>query len=93
MEDQVSIFKTILHYHFISATDRNLLLEITVDDANVEDISQIKQTERVTRTKKLLEQLVTITVELQEVMKTMFLATPQRAHYVFTMRTLKRLFR
>ena len=67
MEDQVCIFKTILHYHFISVTDRNLLHEITLDGANVEDISQIKQTERVTRTKQLLEQLVTITVELQEV--------------------------
>ena len=67
MEDQVNIFKTILHYHFISTTDRNLLLEITLDGENVEDISQIKQTERVTQTKQLLEQLVTVTVELQEV--------------------------
>ena len=37
--------------------------------------------------------LILFTLFCPQVMKTMFLATPQRAHYVFTMRTLKRLFR
>jgi len=69
-------------------------MEVTINDGtNIDDISHMKQTKRINSMKLLLQQLVTVTIELQDVLKTMYLPTPRRFHYVFTMRTLKRLFR
>lgn len=94
IDDQVKIFETFLELHFFSAADRSLVeIEIQDYDSDLGGVIRVRDTERVLGTRNLLHTLVAITTELQDAVKKMFLRTPERFHYLFTMRTLKRIFR
>lgn len=83
MEDQGNIFKTLLEIHFLSACERGPHAVVL----------SIKDKDRVESMKKLLHMLVAITTELQDNVNKMFMKVRERFHYMFTMRTLKRIFR
>lgn len=89
VEDQENIFENLLNTHFISNDDQ-LLFNLNEENLSV---VKLKSKRYALEMKKLIKTIVSVTVELQEDMKTMFLNLPSRFHYVFNMRNLSRIFK
>ncbi|KAM8977325.1 uncharacterized protein RCH25_043181 [Pelodytes ibericus] len=76
-DDQLAIFSTILSNHFLQP--------VTECKAGSVPASHHLQ--------GLLPAIVTVSIELQERLRTVFLRTSQRCHYIFTLRDLAKIFR
>ncbi|XP_023931015.1 dynein beta chain, ciliary-like [Lingula anatina] len=99
-QEQHTIFNTLMHTHFITP-EMSSLVTISASAAHHLEINDEKETARVQNVireeeealKKLIAQVVKVNVELQGKLKTMFLPTSQRCHYIFTMKDLLTVFR
>ncbi|PAA93228.1 hypothetical protein BOX15_Mlig011306g2 [Macrostomum lignano] len=82
--EQCRLFSTMIMAHFFQHNETALSPEeIRVMHSYGPDRS----------VRSLLDQLVRVTVDLQENLRSMFLPTARRSHYVFSLRTLSTVFR
>ena len=89
-DEQRYIYSSLLATHFITPAS------VSVNQEEAKEIMSskiIRQHEREEAMKKLIESLVSITVEVQENLRSMFLPTPSRSHYIFSLNNLGILFR
>lgn len=89
-EEQRYIYSALLKTHFIPPTSQSVTENGTEEVLSSEII---RKREREEGMKSLIESLVTITVDVQENLRSMFLPTPARSHYIFTLNNLGILFR
>ena len=89
-DEQRHIYNSFLTAHFIPSASASSTQIVTED---VLSSRVIRQREREEELKKLIDSLVTITVEVQENLRSMFLPTPSRSHYIFTLNNLGTIFR
>ena len=89
-EEQCEIYGTLLKTHFILPPPQSSNQEESEEIVSSEMIRKRANEEAMT---KLIERVVAITFEVQENIRNMFLPTPQRAHYIFTLNDLCILFR
>ncbi|XP_069470025.1 uncharacterized protein [Ambystoma mexicanum] len=78
-KEQIGIFSTMLNGHFLQPVTDNKIASLI---ASTNDLLQ-----------DLLLAITTISVELQERMRTVYLGTSVRCHYIFTLRDLSKIFR
>ncbi|KAK3108743.1 hypothetical protein FSP39_014630 [Pinctada imbricata] len=89
-QDQQTIFSTLLQTHFISPeTTRGQGVHHHLHDEK--NLAILREQEENMR--RLLNLLVKVTVELQDRLRSMFLPTAQRCHYIFTLKDLAVLFK
>nr|XP_005988673.1 PREDICTED: dynein heavy chain 17, axonemal-like [Latimeria chalumnae] len=75
--DQHGIFSSLLNAHFLQSTAEHKAATINAND----------------HLRDLLSAITSVTIETQERLRTMFLGTSQRCHYIFTLRDLSKIFR
>ena len=89
-DEQRSIFSTLLKAHFVPPA---IIARAPEGTEEVLSSKVILQIEREGVMKKLIESLVAVTVEVQENLRSMFLPTPSRSHYIFTLNNLGIIFK
>eukprot|EP00795_Rhopilema_esculentum_P016198 gene16198-7569_t len=77
----------------LTLSDRNLQSSSQEESEEIVSSEMIRKRVNEEAMTRLLERVVAITVEVQENIRNMFLPTPQRAHYIFTLNDLCILFR
>ncbi|XP_053409232.1 uncharacterized protein LOC123561373 isoform X4 [Mercenaria mercenaria] len=86
-----TIFTTLTHTHFI--TPETAQGATGVHHSNFDEKALKRQQENEEILKKLLSMIVQVTIELQERLRSMFLPTAQRCHYIFTVKDLSCIFK
>eukprot|EP00105_Crassostrea_gigas_P044993 XP_019929141.1 PREDICTED: dynein beta chain, ciliary isoform X4 [Crassostrea gigas] len=89
LADQQSIFSILLQTHFIAPETSSTQAGHHLHDEK--NLVIIKKQEEAMRS--LLSLIVKVTVELQDRVRSMYLTTSQRCHYMFTMRDLSVIFK
>ena len=90
-EETRTIFRTLMETHFIPP--------LSLTNANQDGIEKVLSSEVIRKRsneeamRSLLTSIVAITVEVQENLRSMFLPTPERSHYIFTLNNLCIMFR
>eukprot|EP00057_Strongylocentrotus_purpuratus_P006394 XP_011660868.1 PREDICTED: dynein beta chain, flagellar outer arm [Strongylocentrotus purpuratus] len=79
------IFTTLLHTHFLTPAT-------TSSNANRDHKKQHLIDKEEEKLRALISMMVNVTIEVQERMRSMFLATAERCHYIFSLRDMRRLF-
>ncbi len=87
--EQQSVYGTLLRTHFILPYTQSSQ-ENTEEIVSSETLRKQKAEKDM---KQLLESIVSVTVEVQENLRGMFLPTPDRCHYMFTLNNLNMIFR
>ncbi|XP_071095883.1 uncharacterized protein [Haliotis cracherodii] len=82
-----TIFTTLLHTHFVTPDS------IVSSSHHGSSIHDVKSTRLEDTVKSCVSLIVKVTVELQDRLRTMFLPTAPRCHYIFTTRDLSTIFR
>uniref|UniRef100_A0A8C5WK28 Dynein heavy chain n=1 Tax=Leptobrachium leishanense TaxID=445787 RepID=A0A8C5WK28_9ANUR len=78
-DHQHGIFSAILNTHFLPPATENKADSLAVPSTH--------------HLPRLLSAITTVTIELQERLRVVFLKTSQRCHYIFTLRDLAKIFR
>ena len=90
-EEIRTIFGTLLKTHFIPPLSRTNVNQHGVEGALSSEMIRKRLNEEAVGS--LLTSIVAITVEVQENLRSMFLPTPERSHYIFTLNNLCIMFR
>ncbi|XP_078672103.1 uncharacterized protein LOC144911712 isoform X1 [Branchiostoma floridae x Branchiostoma belcheri] len=88
------IFTTLLTTHFTSASSGNMMAGSSIQGlASSQHDKGGQESHGEEHLKDLLSTLVTVALETQDKMRSMFLNTSERVHYIFTIRDLLRIFK
>ncbi|XP_069115919.1 uncharacterized protein [Argopecten irradians] len=90
--DLQTIFSTLLHTHFITP-ETSSSANLAGGHHGHDEKAQNTQKEEEDAMRRLLSLIVQVNVDLQDRLRSMFLPTAQRCHYIFTVRDLSTIFK
>ncbi|XP_033641711.1 dynein beta chain, flagellar outer arm-like [Asterias rubens] len=80
-----SIFTTLLNTHFLTPA--------TTSSTSARDRRHHIMDKEEEQLRALVSMIVNVTIEIQDRMRTMYLPTAERCHYIFTLRDIRKMFR